>query len=187
MARRAVYPKIMLKLECTGGVDERTAHNHNPVRLCPITISGLLCVGGRLDKLRWPHAAKHTIILSPRHNVTRLIVWYSHVLIGHCGLSRTLSELHQRCWIVQGVSMAKRVLHGCWTCRRNFTTASRQVMAPPPTDGIQPGWHPFKWPLSAMDDYKTSSDGLVRTVVVRTRDGRLRRDGRKIGLIEDCE
>ncbi|GAA53477.1 hypothetical protein CLF_110326, partial [Clonorchis sinensis] len=144
MAQKAVYPDIMLKLECGGRVDERTARNHNLVRLCPILIDGLLCVGGRLDNLMWPHVAKHPIILPSKHNVTRLIVWNAHVLNGHCGLSHTLSELRQRYWIVQGVSMAKRVLHSCWTCQRNLTTASRQVMTPLPIDRIQPGWHPFK-------------------------------------------
>ncbi|GAA52947.1 hypothetical protein CLF_109165 [Clonorchis sinensis] len=183
MAKKAVYPDIMLKLECGGRVDERTARNHNLVRLCPILIDGLLCVGGRLDNLMWPHVAKHPIILPPKHNVTRLTVWNAHVLNGHCGLSHTLSELRQRYWIFQGVSTAKRVLHSCWTCRRNLTTASRQVMAPLPIDRIQPGWHPFK----IVEECEAASDGAVRTVIVRTRHGRLRRDVRKIGLIEGCD
>ncbi|TGZ63825.1 hypothetical protein CRM22_006705 [Opisthorchis felineus] len=177
----------MLKLEGTGRIGERIARNHNLVRLCPVMIDGLSCVRGRLDNLMWPPVAKHPIILPPKHNITRLIVWNAHMMNGHCGLSHMLSGLRRSCWIVQEVSMARRVLHGFWMCRRLLIMASRQVMVPPSIDRIQPGWHPFKWPLGVADECETPSYSSVKTAVVRTRDGGLRRDVHKIGLVEGCE
>jgi len=44
-----------------------------------------------------------------------------------------------------------------------------------------------RWPLGIVEEVETSSDGLVRTVAVRTREGKVRRDIRKVALIEGCE
>ena len=44
-----------------------------------------------------------------------------------------------------------------------------------------------RWPLGIIEESEASSDGLVRTVLVRTRDGSVRRDVRKVALIEGCE
>ncbi|KER23017.1 hypothetical protein T265_09025 [Opisthorchis viverrini] len=44
-----------------------------------------------------------------------------------------------------------------------------------------------QWPGGVVDECETSDDGLVKTVVVRTMIDRLRRDVRKIGLIESYE
>ena len=44
-----------------------------------------------------------------------------------------------------------------------------------------------RWPLGIIEEGEASSDGLVRTVVVRTRDGSVRRDVRKVALIEGSE
>ena len=44
-----------------------------------------------------------------------------------------------------------------------------------------------RWLLGIIEEGEASSDGLVRTVVVRTRDGSVRRDVRKVALIEGSE
>ena len=44
-----------------------------------------------------------------------------------------------------------------------------------------------RWPLGIIESTETDSDGLVRTVVVRTSDGSSRRDVRKICLLEGAD
>ena len=44
-----------------------------------------------------------------------------------------------------------------------------------------------KWPLGVVDTCEVSTDGAVRGVVVRTKDGSLRRDIRKLCLIEGSD
>ena len=41
-----------------------------------------------------------------------------------------------------------------------------------------------RWPLGVVEDLEASGDGLVRTVIIRTKDGLIRRDIRKICLLE---
>ena len=43
------------------------------------------------------------------------------------------------------------------------------------------------WPFDVMQEAEPSSDGLVRTVVVRTWDGSIQWDVRKVALIEGSE
>ena len=44
-----------------------------------------------------------------------------------------------------------------------------------------------RWPLSIIVEGEALSDSLVRTIRVRTRDGSVRRDARKVALIEWSE
>ena len=44
-----------------------------------------------------------------------------------------------------------------------------------------------QWPLGLIEETIEDSDGMVRTVVVKTSNGRLKRDIRKICLLEGVE
>ena len=44
-----------------------------------------------------------------------------------------------------------------------------------------------RWPLGIIEESSAASDSLVRTLVVRTQDGSVRRDLRKVALIEGSE
>ena len=144
VAQEEVFSGLIRKLKGTERADERKLRNLGLLRLHPIILNGLLCVGGRLCNLNWPHVSKNPIILPPRHHITKLIIYNCHVTNGHSGISHTLGDLRRKYWIMQGTSMVKRVIHDCWTCRKNLVTASGQFMAPLPIDRVQPGWNPFR-------------------------------------------
>ena len=45
----------------------------------------------------------------------------------------------------------------------------------------------YRWPIGVVDSCEVSSDGMVRSVIIRTKEGKLKRDVRKLCLIEGSE
>lgn len=63
---------------------------------------GILRVGGRLNKSELSYEAKHPILLSHTHFVTKLIIDDIHKKRYHAGVSSTLAGVRERFWITRG-------------------------------------------------------------------------------------
>jgi len=111
-------------------------------KLAPMKIDGLLYVGGRLTQASIPNAAKHQLILPKKHHVD-LIVCHYHLKSGHSGLEHVLSLIRERFWILIARTAVKRVLRGCFDCKRRQAPLGEQQMADLPTDRVTPEKPPF--------------------------------------------
>ncbi len=87
-------------------------------QLDPVLSGDLICVGGRLQRSPISDEAKHPIILPKKHHVSDLIIRHYHLSCGHSGLEHTLSMIRERYWIVQARISLRRVLNGCFHCKR---------------------------------------------------------------------
>ncbi|XP_068749077.1 uncharacterized protein [Montipora capricornis] len=112
-------------------------------KLDPVLIQGLLRIGGRLKRASIDTDAKHPIILPKDHHVAKLIVLYYHHVSGHSGVEYTLSLIRQRYWIVNARATVRRVLQGCFTCRKKQSPTGRQKTADLPVDRVTPCKPPF--------------------------------------------
>ena len=112
-------------------------------RLDPILKDGLLCVGGRLARACIPPDAKHQIILPKSRHISDLIIDHYHKLSGHSGRQHILSMMRQKYWIVKANSTVRRVLTGCYSCRRCEAPFCEQKMADLPEERLVPDKPPF--------------------------------------------
>ena len=113
-------------------------------KLCPVTVEGLLCVGGRLCYTSYPTSFKHQVILPNKNFVTDLVIRHYHSREGHSGTSHVLSAIREKYWIVKGIGAVKRVIGRCILCRKITATAGQQMMAPLPLCRVQKGWCCFE-------------------------------------------
>ena len=104
---------------------------------------GVLRVGGRVGKTNLPFDAKHPIILSSKHRLSRLIVEKLHQENFHCGTSHLLSIVQEKFWIVHGRELCKRVGQDCFYCKRRRARPMSQIMADLPLMRFDP-IAPFK-------------------------------------------
>ena len=106
--------------------------------LNPMIESGLVKVGGRIDRAPVSYEMRHPCILPSRHHVTELVVQYYHQLNGHCGLMQVLALVRERYWIIKGRSAVRRILGQCLQCRKCNALKGRQHMASLPPDRLTP-------------------------------------------------
>ena len=114
-------------------------HKLNPV----LDDGGLLRIGGRLKNAPIPYEARHPLILPYKHEVSNLIVMHYHEQTGHAGQDYVLSHVRENVWIVKGRTAVRRVLAGCFNCRRRNKASGEQIMADLPRDRITPDEPPF--------------------------------------------
>ena len=112
-------------------------------QLDPVLLRGVICVGGRLQRSPISEDAKHPAILPKQHHVSDLIIRHYHLRCGHSGLEHTLSMIRERYWIVQARVSLRRVLNGCFHCKRTQASVGRQKMANLPKDRVCPSEPPF--------------------------------------------
>uniref|UniRef100_A0A1I7VZ41 Integrase catalytic domain-containing protein n=1 Tax=Loa loa TaxID=7209 RepID=A0A1I7VZ41_LOALO len=72
----------------------------------------------RLENAEITNESKFPIYLPSRHHITELIIKGKHEELYHAGIGHTLCELRQNFWIPKGRSTVKRVINGCFACRR---------------------------------------------------------------------
>ena len=104
---------------------------------------GILRVGGRLENAAISYDAKHQIILPYRHHVTNLVIQKYHQEAGHLSQEYVLSSLRQLYWIIKGRSAVRRVLSGCFLCRKLGAARGEQLMADLPKERLTPEDPPF--------------------------------------------
>ena len=90
---------------------------------------GILRVGGRLGRAPVPHPAKHPIIMSPRSDLTRLIVRDIHERLMHSGLQHTLNEFRLRFWMPKARGAIKKIIYGCSYCRNRRSRPTAPLMS----------------------------------------------------------
>lgn len=79
-----------------------TAWDVSPLlKLSPLILEGVICVGGRLYRASLGLSAKHPMILPSEHHITDLIIKDCHKREGHMGTGRVLASIRQRFWILQ--------------------------------------------------------------------------------------
>ena len=119
------------------------AQNNAIAPLTPFLLNGVIRVGGRLANADINEDSKHPIILSNESPIAKLIIVWTHKLVGHSGREHVLSKLREKYWILKAPAMVKRILKACVKCRRNYGAAMSQFMAPLPADRVTPDEPPF--------------------------------------------
>ena len=104
---------------------------------------GLLRVGGRLERAPISYENRHQILLSPSHEVTRLVVTDKHRRLSHSGPDHVLCSLRQRYWILRGRSAVKRWTAACFYCKRRRVTPRPPLMADLPAGRVDMAGPPF--------------------------------------------
>ena len=116
---------------------KKSSHLH---KLDLVLSRDLICVGGRLQRSPISDDAKHPVILPKQHHVSDLIIRHYHLSCGHSG-----SMIRERYWIVQATISLRRVLNGCFHCKRTQASVGQQKMANLPEDRVCPSEPPFTY------------------------------------------
>nr|CAI5841723.1 unnamed protein product [Callosobruchus analis] len=113
LAQRACFHselELLRKNECLN-------KKHRLSSLSPfIDESGIIRVGGRLKTSDLPYNTKHPILLSSKHQFTKLIFEHKHKLLMHPGPQLLLASVRQYYWPVGGTSLSKQIVKQCITC-----------------------------------------------------------------------
>ena len=100
--------------------------------------SGLIRVGGRLNKATLSHAVKKPIILPKASHVTQAILRHYHERLHHQGRGQTLNELRANgYWILSGPRAVADLVRTCVTCRRLRRPEEQQKMADLPEERLE--------------------------------------------------
>ena len=104
---------------------------------------GILRVGGRLENALIDYDAKHPIILPYRDHVTDLIISQHHQKTGHLGQEYVLSSLRHQYWVIKGRSAVRRVISGCFLCKKLGAVRGEQLMGDLPKERLMSEEPPF--------------------------------------------
>ena len=139
--QRAAFPEEFSRL--ASGNDECGKRSSPLFKLDPVVRDGLLCVGGRFTPAFISSDAKHQIIMPKGSHVSNLIIDHYHKLSGHSGRKHVLSKIRQKYWIIKANSAVRRVLRGCYGCRKREAPPCEQKMADVPEVRLIPDKPPF--------------------------------------------
>lgn len=116
----------------------------NISKLSPIINNdGLLRTGGRIDGCPISFDARHPIILSHKHPISRAIVVHIHETFYHCSTERTVLETTRRYWITKVRAFARSFVNRCPVCRRRRVLPVSPLMAALPANRLLPFQPPF--------------------------------------------
>ena len=158
LAQSASFPEDIDKLKACGAfgvptnkgeISKRHIALKTGSRLCKLDPfldpTGLLRVGGRLQKSEMPSAQKHPIVMPKKGHITELLVRHFHQTCYHQGRGITTNVIRQNgFWIVGCSSVVSSQLSKCVICRRLRAAANGQKMAHLPTDRLEPS-PPFSY------------------------------------------
>lgn len=96
--------------------------------------TGLIKVGGRIQKASLPEQTKNPVILPHQHEFVYLLIQDIHERNLHAGNNQTLTASRQAYWIIQGRSTVKKVINRCRICSHFKAKAFTQKMAPLPKE-----------------------------------------------------
>ena len=112
-----------------------------------IDSSGLLIVGGRLDRSALEDKEKHPVILPKQGQITQLIVRTCHEDVHHQGRGLTVNRIRAAGYWLLAVGCSRVVrsyISKCVLCRRWRSTLQTQKMATLPEDRVEPA-EPFSY------------------------------------------
>jgi len=93
-----------------------------------IDSGGVLRVGGRLRNSEFDNDKKHPIILSAKHQFSRLIFKDEHLRLLHAPPQLLLSSTRERFWVIGGRNLARQLVHDCVRCFRNKPRQAQNLM-----------------------------------------------------------
>ena len=99
---------------------------------------GIIRVGGRLDNSNLSYNKKHPILLPSNHKLSELIFEYFHNKFFHVGPQALLHHVRQNYWILNGRSLARKIVHKCVVCFKNKTVEASQVIGISPFRKFDP-------------------------------------------------
>ncbi|XP_054711310.1 uncharacterized protein LOC129220901 [Uloborus diversus] len=99
---------------------------------------GVLRVGGRLDHSNLSYEKKHPIVLPHDHKLGEIIFEYFHKKFFHVGPQALLHHVRQSYWIINGRSLARKIVHKCLVCFRNKPRGINQIMGNLPSERVNP-------------------------------------------------
>uniref|UniRef100_A0A1A8CSF3 Integrase zinc-binding domain-containing protein n=1 Tax=Nothobranchius kadleci TaxID=1051664 RepID=A0A1A8CSF3_NOTKA len=97
---------------------------------------GLICVGGRLQNSDLSFREQHPWVLPSSHKYSELLVRSCHERVMHSGVRDTLIQVREQYWILRGRQFVKRIVSGCFICRKLKVKAAQQITAPLPQDRV---------------------------------------------------
>ena len=109
-------------------------------RLGPaIREDGVMTVGSRCEAwLNENYNNKELILLPYNHGFSKLYALHIHREGGHLGVSSTVCKIRYRFWIINVTRLVKSIVNKCVTCRKNRGRVEEQMMAPLPSQRINP-------------------------------------------------
>jgi len=93
-----------------------------------IDSGGVLRVGSRLRNSEFDNDKKHPIILSAKHQFSRLIFKDEHLRLLHAPPQLLLSSTRGRFWVIGGRNLARQLVHNCVRCFRNKPRQAQNLM-----------------------------------------------------------
>ncbi|XP_057662249.1 uncharacterized protein LOC130897426 [Diorhabda carinulata] len=99
---------------------------------------GIIRVGGRLKNTYSSFNIKHPILLSSKHNFTKLIFNHKHSQLLHPGPQLLLSSVRQFYWPVGGSILAKQTVRNCVNCFKFNPIPFSCPMSNLPNERIRP-------------------------------------------------
>ena len=89
---------------------------------------GIVRVRGRLENALIDYDARHPIILPYRDHLTDLIISQHQQKTGLLGQEYVLSSLRHQYWVIKGRSAVRRVISGCFLCKKLGAMRGEQLM-----------------------------------------------------------
>ncbi|XP_011859384.1 PREDICTED: uncharacterized protein LOC105556885 [Vollenhovia emeryi] len=96
--------------------------------------SGVLRVGGRLQKSLLEYENRHPILLPAKCRFTVCLFEREHSRMLHAGPQALLFSIRGTYWPLNGRNIARKVVRGCTTCFRNNPKPLTQIMGSLPLD-----------------------------------------------------
>lgn len=116
--------------------------------LAPFIDQGILRVGGRLKFSHLDFNMQHPILLPPKHHLTKLIFYDTHIKLFHTGPSHLLATTREKFWAISGRNTARNTVHNCITCSRAKPKFAPPLMGELPQERVTPSY-PFQ--ISGVD------------------------------------
>ena len=111
--------------------------------LRPLLTEGIVRVGGHLDKAPIPFEARHQVVLSPKHPLSRLLVQDLQKKHFHVEREQTLTLVRQQFWIPRGKSFIRKIVNDCLHCKRRTEKPEIPVMVSLPKECLPFSEPPF--------------------------------------------
>ena len=102
--------------------------------LHPVLTEGIVRVGGHLNKAPVSFEARHQVVLSPKHPLSRLLVQDLQKKHFQVGREHTLALVHRQFWIPRGKLFIRKIVNDCLNCKRRREKPDIPVMASLPKE-----------------------------------------------------
>jgi len=99
-------------------------------------IDGFIRCRGRFEHAHIPEETKYPILIPSNHYLAKFIVWNSHQMALHMGVSSTISKIREKYWIPRARQVVRPLLGRCVICKL-VTGRPYSLPDPPPLPGFR--------------------------------------------------